>query len=105
MAESYIGTSAMAPAGAAELADERKVAKYAFIPTGYVFQPIAIETMRPLNQTGLDFIGELGHRMQQAFGDTRERTFLFQRISVTIQRFIAVSFADGSFVDKTNIAG
>jgi hypothetical protein len=34
MAESYIGTSAMAPAGAAELADERKVAKYAFIPTG-----------------------------------------------------------------------
>ena len=97
MAESYIATSSQTAAGAAEIADRRKVDKYSSLPSSCMFQPFAVETMGPFNRSGLDFIVELGRRMQEISGDSRERDFLFQRISVTIQRFNAVAFG-GSFV-------
>ena len=97
MAESYIATSSQTAAGAAEIADRRKVDKYSSLPSSCMFQSIAVETMGSFNRSGLDFIVELGRRMQEISGDLREGDFLFQRISVTIQRFSAVAFG-GSFV-------
>jgi hypothetical protein len=101
MAESYMNVSSQRAAGVAELAAERKTVKYSFLPVNFVFQPIAVETMGPLNQTGLDFVCELSRRMQETSGDPRERDFLFQRISVTIQRYNAAAFA-GCFVDSAD---
>jgi hypothetical protein len=45
------------------------------------------------------FLGELGRRLTIATDDPRETMFLFQRISIAIQRFNAVCFA-GSFVGQ-----
>ena len=49
--------------------------------------------------TFLDFLSELGGRIGTASGEIRERQFLFQRLSVTIQRFIAI-LLHNSFVDR-----
>ena len=97
MAESYIATSSRSTAGAAEIADRRKTDKYSSLSSFYMFQPIAVETFGPFNQSGLDFLTDLGRRLQNTSTDVRECVFLFQRLSVAIQRYNAVCFAN-SFV-------
>ena len=44
-------------------------------------------------------IAELGHRLKIISHDTRERSFLFQRFKLTVQRFNAVAFR-GCFADE-----
>jgi len=44
-------------------------------------------------------LSELGGRIGTASGEIRERQFLFQRLSVTIQRFNAI-LLHNSFVDR-----
>ena len=51
----------------------------------------------PINTSGIEFISELGRRLEMISGDLRERSFLFQRLSMTVQRFNCVAFR-GSFV-------
>ena len=58
----------------------------------YHFVPLAFETMGPLNAKGLAFLADLGRLLGQISGDPRETSFLFQRLSVVIQRFNAVAF-------------
>ena len=41
----------------------------------------------------------MGRHLTKATDEVRETTFLFQRLSLTIQRFNAVAFT-GSFVDR-----
>ena len=63
------------------------------------FVPLAFQTMGPMCSKALVFLGELGRRLTIATDDPRETMFLFQRISIAIQRFNAVCFA-GSFVGQ-----
>ena len=56
------------------------------------FVPIAFETLGPVNALGLCFLNTLGRRMTHASGDPRESSFLFQRLSVTLQRYNSVAF-------------
>ena len=56
------------------------------------FVPLAFETLGPINNSGLDFIKDLGKRLTLSSGDIRETSYLFQRMSTTIQRFNAVAF-------------
>src|SRR6218665_1730482 len=53
--------------------------------------PIAVETLGPNNSEGLAFLTELGRRLSNASGDTREARFLLQSLSVTVQRYNAVA--------------
>ena len=62
----------------------------------HLFVPIAIETFGPICEVGQRFIREIGKRISSATSDRRETAFLFQRLSVAIQRFNAVCFA-GTF--------
>jgi len=48
----------------------------------------------------LDFLRDLGRRISHISGDDREVLFLFQRISVTIQRFHSVLLHDSFSVDR-----
>jgi len=48
---------------------------------------VTIETLSPLDPSALDFLGELGRRLSAATGDVCETTFLFQALSVVIQRY------------------
>ena len=90
-APSYLVETAVAAGGAAEIAATRKKKKYEELQTRYIFTPIAIETMGPLDQEGLAFIKELGRRLSKTTEDQQETFFLFQKLSVTVQRFNAVA--------------
>jgi hypothetical protein len=90
-APSYLAETSAAAGGAAEIAATRKQSKYAELQTRYCFTPIAIETMGPMDHEGLAFILELGRRLTRTTEDLQETFFLFQKISVTIQRFNAIA--------------
>ena len=53
----------------------------------HIFQPLAFESHGPQNSSTISFIKELGHRISQRSGDARETKFLFQWLSVILQRF------------------
>jgi len=97
LAKSYIHLTISTFAGAAELADTRKMSKYQNLASSYEVIPVAFETMGPINSTGAEFIRVLGNKMAQRSGDPRETGFLWQRLSIALQRFNAVCFR-GCFV-------
>ena len=97
LAESYLNLTSAAAGGAAEAAASRKKHKYVALSSTYNFVPIAVETLGPINSKGLQFLSDLGRRITESTKDQRESSFLFQRLSITIQRFNAVCFK-GSFV-------
>jgi hypothetical protein len=84
----------------------RKSAKYATLATTHIFMPmhifmpIALETLGTMNTEALDFFADLGRRIAANSNDNRETSFLFQRLSVIVQRYNAVAFR-GSFVLET----
>ena len=101
LADSYVSASSRSAGAAAELAATRKLAKYINLPASYIFQPIALETLGPINVTAVEFLAELGRRITSVTGEDREKQFLFQRLAVTVQRFNAVLLHD-SFVFENN---
>jgi len=59
-------------------------------PQSFLFVPIALEALKAIAPYSLDFLTEVGRRLSAATGDVRETAFLFQRISVALQRFNVV---------------
>src|SRR5271155_804739 len=90
MAESYVVACSKAAGAAAEAAASKKVEKYADLPASYLFQPIALESLGPINSSALDFLADLGRRISITSGEPREASFLFQRLSITLQRYNAI---------------
>src|SRR6218665_1926718 len=91
-AASYILPQAASVGPASVQTANRKALKYAALPTTHVFQPVAIETLGPLDPSACDFINQIGSRMSAITGERRETAFLFQRLSKAIQRFNLVAF-------------
>jgi hypothetical protein len=92
LAESYMPTTSIIPGGVAEMAAAKKVEKYVGLTQTHIFQPLAIETLGPINLSGQEFLSDLGRRISEVSGDKREASFLFQRISVLVQRFNSIAF-------------
>ena len=65
----------------------------------YLFQPIAVESIGPNNCSAVSFLSGLGRRIDEVSGEPRDGSFIFQRLSVLIQRFNAVLLHD-CFVDE-----
>jgi hypothetical protein len=93
LAASYVLQSAVYAASAAEIAASRKESKCSTLSHSYEFFLVAIETLGPLSASSQIFLSEIGRRIAQRTSDPRESAFLFQRISVAIQRFNAVCLA------------
>lgn len=93
-ADSYLDSSARETGAAAEIAATRKTVKYANLSDRYIFIPVAVETQGPLNTSATELLVDLGRRISSTSGDPRETSFLFQRISVVIQRFNSVLMKD-----------
>ena len=91
-ASSYIHLTSTVVGGVAEQAACRKSSKYTTLPATHEFIPVAIESLGPINRTGLSFLQELGRRMTEATGNPRESMHLFQRLSICTQRFNVVAF-------------
>ena len=53
---------------------------------------MAVETHGPLSVLSVSFLVDLGRKISERTGEPLEVLFLFQRISVLIQRFNSVLF-------------
>ena len=78
-----------------EMAAERKAEKYHNLSSDHIFQPIAMENLGAFRSSSLEFLRELGRRLGSLSGEEREACFLFQRLSVAIQRFNSVLLHNG----------
>jgi len=72
------------------MAASRKQAKYAALSGSHIFKLIALETLSPVNESAVQFLNDLGHRITSVSADDKEAQFLFQRLSIALQRFNAV---------------
>jgi len=68
--------------------------RYAPLTQAYLFIAIAAEIMRAINSDGIEFLDDLGRRITQVTYHNREKAFLYQRLSVLIQRYNAVAILD-----------
>jgi hypothetical protein len=101
LAESYLTSTSTVAGGAAEGAASRKEAKYQTLARTHTFIPLAFETMGPINTKGITFFNELGRRLAACSGDSRETSYLYQRLSIAIQRFNGICF-HGSFSQQAD---
>jgi len=79
----YVSVAACSGGAAAEQAAEPNTT-FLVQPLARLFQPIATETLGPLNESSIAFFSELGRKIASVSGDNRELVFLFGRISITI---------------------
>jgi len=107
MAESYLSRAASEAGAAAEMTASRKEEKYIDLGDArYIFEPIAVETLGIFNASARHLLDDRGRRISLISGEARETSYLYQRISVLLQRFnvvtcpIARQFADVDSADR-----
>jgi hypothetical protein len=81
-----VSASANLAGSAAEHAATLKTQKYTQLTSTHHFVPIALETLGTINADGLSLLNSLGSRSIASTTDPRERMFLFQRLSMAVQR-------------------
>jgi hypothetical protein len=69
------------------------------ISSNYKFKGLAFETFGPWCKEAIDFINVIGNRLIAGSGDSKSKKFLFERISLAIQRGNAASIR-GTFPDS-----
>ena len=90
--DSHLKDTSVIAGAAANRAADLKCTKYTNITSSHIFAPIAIETSGSWNEKVIETIQEIRRRMTKATNDLNETMYLFQRLSVAIQRGNAVSF-------------
>jgi hypothetical protein len=103
-AESHLLETSITPGAAANQAATNKITKYAELSHTHIFFPVAIETAGAWHPTAVELIQEIGRRMTIVTEDPRETSYLFQRLSIALQRGNAVSFRN-TFGTTNNISG
>ena len=86
---------------AATAASVRKSAKYSSLSSSHVFRPVAVKMLGPLADDAQLILIEIGRRVTLYRGDLREGMYLYQWISVAIQRFNAVCLANSLTVSES----
>ena len=61
--------------------------KYSSLSSAYTIQPIAVDNLGGFSKSTNSFLSELGRRLSSVSNDPSETLYLFQRISVALQRF------------------
>ena len=70
------------------------MAKYSNIQAHHIFQPVAVESLGPINASGRVFPSKLGRKLAGQSDDDSEISFLFQRLFVLIQWYNAILLHD-----------
>jgi len=94
LGSAYLQQSAITGASAAETATARKKNKYSSLCRTHDFFPVALKTLGPVSYRGQEFLTQIGRRLTEVTTDPRQTAFLFQRLSVAVQRFNAACLAD-----------
>ena len=92
LVESYVTGSAREAGVAAELAASHKEEKYASIGSEYLFAPIVVETLGPMNTSACQLFANVERKISSTSGDDREGAFLFLSFSAgtTLQRCLVI---------------
>ena len=99
-ATSYVGDAAVCAGRVAERAAAKKIAKYAEMCRNYIFVPLACEVSGVWCTDGLEFLNDLGSRISDVTGDRRDKDFLFQRLSIALQKGnAACMYRPGPLID------
>jgi len=85
-AQSYLPLTSIRPGAAAELAEERKHKKYGFLKDQYILKTVATETTGVLGKEALQLLNSIGKKISDVSGERRATNYLFQRISLALQR-------------------
>jgi len=85
-AESHIGNTATKPGAAAQNTGQNKIDKYSKLASTHIFYPFAIKTAGTWHEMAIELTQEIGRCITTITEDTRETTFLFQRLSMVLQR-------------------
>ena len=85
-ANSYIASTSVEAGTAAEIAAVRKKTKYLELAQKYLFVPLVCEVTGVWCSEACDFLNELGSRICEVTGDKRETSYLFQRLSIGLQK-------------------
>jgi len=83
---SHLNRAVTSPGEVANEAERKKSEKYTELTARYHFLPIAIETVGPVGKEGTLFVQELGRRISAITHEPRSLSFLWQRLSVAVQR-------------------
>ena len=102
LADSYVASAVRKAGSVANLAAYKKMDKYTSLAEDHHFQLFAVEMLGPINKSASHFLTVLAHKISQRSGDERETVFLFQRISVLLQRFNSILLHD-SFVREDRL--
>ena len=86
LAASHLNRAVTGLGQVANHVEQPKREKYAALSTEYKFIWIAIETLGPVGEEVTIFFQELGRRIQAVNKDSRSMTFLWQRLSVAVQK-------------------
>ena len=78
----------------AQQAGQYKITKFLVLASTHrpTFYPITIETAGTWDDVAIEIVQEMGSRTTFITQDTSETVFLFQRLSIALQRGNAVSF-------------
>ena len=76
---------------AASKAEKDKMTHYLDLCTTYIVTPVAMETLGSWGPSGLKFVKEVGKKISDSTGEKRSTSFLFQAISIAVQRGNAAS--------------
>jgi len=85
---------AITGASAVETAAVRKINKCSSLCRTHDFFPVALETLGAVSSRAQEFLTQIGRRLTKVTTDPRETAFLFQRLSVAVQRFNVACLAD-----------
>ena len=76
----------------ADTAADNKMTKYTHLATTHIFVPIAVETGGSWNAQAIEFVQDLGRRISEVTNEPLETQFLFQRLSMAVQRGNAIAY-------------
>ena len=89
-AASHIQATAIFAVAAVEKASDNKM--YYDLATTHIFMPIAVETSGAWCSQSAQFVEDLRRRITAVTNEHLETTYLYQRLSVSLQRGNAVAF-------------
>ena len=78
-----------------------KTTKYQELIASHIFCPIAIETADSWDEEAVRLIEDISRQTTQETEDPRETIYLFQKISIAVQRGNALSFTNTFNTDNT----
>ena len=104
MARSHLKETCKQPGAVAKNAEKVKNDKYKNLQRDYYLVPVAVETLGAWNSAGATLIKTLGKIIREKTGEKRSTFFLFQSISMAVQRGNAASILgtikNGEKLDK-----